>query len=102
MNKQLDPNYYRAHKMCLHCVTKFETKLKLEGKWEDHIKSTHNKEIDQLIKEYKAFINEKMNEGNQGFITESGDVEKWVGGVNKDRAEEAMAEGIKYLESLKK
>ena len=102
MNKQLDPNYYRAHKMCLNCVAKFETQLKVEGKWEDHIKETHNKEIDQLIKEYKAFINEKMNEGNQGFITESGDVEKWVGGVNKERAEEAMDEGIKYLESLKK
>ena len=76
--------------------------MKVEGKWEDHVKETHNKEINQLIKEYKAFINEKMMEGNQGFITESGDVEKWVGGVNKERAEEAMDEGIKYLESLKK
>ena len=63
-----------------------------DKQWEDHIKSTHNKEIDQLIKEYKAFINEKMNEGNQGFITESGDVEKWVGGINKDRAQEALDE----------
>ena len=44
----------------------------------------------------------KMSEGNKGFVTESGEVEKWVGGVNKERAEEALREGIKYLESLKK
>ena len=44
----------------------------------------------------------KMNESNDGFVTESGEVEKWVGGINKERAEKALEEGIKYLENLKK
>ena len=44
----------------------------------------------------------KMNESNSGFVTESGEVEKWVGGVNKERAEKALKEGIEYLESMKK
>ena len=102
MNKQLDSNYYRAHGQCLNCTTKFETELKLNGTWEEHKNSTHNKEIDKLIEEYKAFMKEKLNESNDGFITESGEVEKWVGGINKDRAEEALKEGIEYLKSLKK
>ena len=44
----------------------------------------------------------KLNESNDGFVTESGEVEKWVGGINKERAGEALEEGIKYLESMKK
>ena len=55
-----------------------------------------------MIEEYKAFMNDALNESSNGFITESGEVEKWMGGVNKERAEKAMEETIKYLESLKK
>lgn len=102
MNKQLDSHYYRAHRKCLDCTTKFETQLKIKGEWEDHIKETHNKEIDQLIKEYKDFMKDKLSETNEGYVTESGEVEKWVGGINLERADEALNEGIKYLESMKK
>ena len=35
-------------------------------------------------------------------ITEAGEVEKWEGGINKERAEEALREGIEYLKGLKK
>jgi len=102
MNKQLDPHYYRAYGACVDCTAKKQTKLKLEGKWQDHKIEVHNKEIDKTIEEYKAFMKEKMNESNSGFVTESGEVEKWVGGVNKERAEKALREGIEYLESMKK
>ena len=55
-----------------------------------------------MIEEYKNYINEKLEDSNQGAVTENGDVENWVGGINKERAEEALNETIKYLESLKK
>lgn len=102
MNKQLDSNYYRAHGQCLNCTATFETKLKTEGKWEEHIKDVHNKEIDKTIEEYKAFIRYKMDESNNGFVTEAGEVEKWDGGIDKERAEQALKEGIEYLNNLKK
>ena len=51
----------------------------------------------------KQYLEEAgINESNDGFVTESGEVEKWVGGINKERAGEALEEGIKYLESMKK
>ena len=102
MNKQLDPHYFKAYGACLDCVKIKETKLKTSGNWDNHKKEVGNKEIDKLIEQYKSFMKSKMSEGNKGFVTESGEVEKWVGGVNKERAEEALREGIKYLESLKK
>ena len=58
--------------------------------------------IDNMIEEYKAFMDNAINASSDGFVTESGEVEKWVGGVNKERAEKAMEETVKYLKSLKK
>ena len=101
MNKQLDPHYFKAYGACLDCVKKKETKLKTEGKWEEHTKKVHNKEIDKLIEEYTQFIESKMSESNDGFVTESGEVERWKGGVNKERVEKALQEGIEYLKNLK-
>ena len=102
MNRQLDPHYYKAYGKCIDCRAKFETEMKLEGKWGKYLKNTSYKEIDNMIEEYKAFMDNAINASNDGFITESGEVEKWVGGINKERAEKAMEETVKYLKSLKK
>jgi hypothetical protein len=67
MDRQLDPHYYKSYGECVDCRAKFETKLKLEGKWEDYLKDTHNKEIDLLIEEYKNFYYTKLNESTQGI-----------------------------------
>jgi hypothetical protein len=98
----LDPHYYKSYGCCLDCRTKFETKLKIEGKWEDYVKETYNKEIDQLIEDYKVFYKERLEDSNLGTVTESGEVETWIGSINKDRADEALQETITYLENLKK
>lgn len=102
MDRQLDPHYYKAYGTCVDCRAKFETKLKLAGKWEAYLIETHNKEIDLTIQEYKDFYHTKMNESTQGYVTEAGEVERWVGGVNKERAQESLEEAIEYLEGLKK
>ena len=102
MDKQLDPHYYKSYGTCVDCRAKFETKLKLAGEWEAYLIETHNKEIDLTIQEYKDFYNLKMNESTQGYVTEAGEVERWVGGVNKERAQESLEEAIEYLEGLKK
>ena len=102
MNKQLDPHYYKAFGFCLDCAKKEETQLRISGKLDEHTKNVHNKEIDKTIEEYTQFIEMKMNESNNSFVTEAGEVEKWKGGINKERAEEALREGIEYLKSLKK
>ena len=102
MNKQLDPHYYKAYGVCLDCAKKEETQIKNLGKWDEHTKNIHNKEIDKTIEEYTQFMGMKMNESNKGFVTEAGEVEKWKGGIDKERAEEALREGIEYLKGLKK
>jgi hypothetical protein len=102
MDKQLDPHYYKSYGTCLDCRTVFETKLKLEGKWEDYVTEAYNQEIDGYIADYKAYMQDALAESNEGYITEAGDIQKWVGGVDKERVEQAMQESIEYLNSLKR
>ena len=100
--QQLDPFYYKSYGTCVDCRAEFETKLKLEGKWSQHTDETYNKEIDNHIEEYKNFMKNALSKSNTSFITEAGDIEKWVGGIDKERAEQSMKEVIEYLENLKK
>ena len=54
------------------------------------------------IEEYKGFMEAALNESNNSFVTEAGDVQKWVGGIDKKRALKTLEDGINYLNSLKK
>ena len=97
----MDPQYYKVHKMCYDCVIDKEHEIKKQGKWEEYHNNIHNSDIDGIITDYKAFVEAALNESNKSFITEGGDVENWVGGINKERATEALEKGVKYLESKK-
>ena len=101
MKKRNDKTFYNLHKMCFDCVIDFEAQLRKEGKWEEYQRKIKNDEIDNRIAEFKLFIKEKLEEGNDSFVSESGEVERWVGKVNKEKVEEHVKEVIEYLESLK-
>jgi len=102
MNNRNDKTYYNLHKKCFECVVIFEAKLKREGKFEEYQRNIQNNEIDNVIDNFKTFMDEKMNESSKGFVSEDGDVERWVGKVDRKRAEEHIKEAVEYLEALKK
>tara|TARA_Y100000114_G_scaffold77598_1_gene71353 strand:+ start:355 stop:927 length:573 start_codon:yes stop_codon:yes gene_type:complete len=101
MKKRNDKPFYRIHKKCFDCVIDMEVQLRKEGKWEEYERNIKNNEIDNRIKEFKIYIEERLKESNDSFVSESGEVEKWVGKVNKDKVEEYVKEAVEYLESLK-
>ena len=65
-------------------------------------KTTINGNVDAFIKWYKGLVNEQIDQSNAGFVTEAGDVEKWHGGLNKEKVMEALDETIKLWEEAKK
>ena len=99
--KRVDKPYYNIHKYCLDCHARFEDKLKAEGKYEEHYKNINNKIIDGRIEEFKQYVKDKLEESNESFVSENGEVEKWVGKVNKEKVKEFTDEVVKHLESLK-
>lgn len=103
MKKSFDKDYYKIHQKCFDCVIEFETELRRKGKWEEYEKNIHNSEIDSLKSNYKSWIEDNLNnETNKSFITERGDVEKWVGNLDKDKVKESLNQTLEYLENLKK
>jgi hypothetical protein len=101
MKNPNDKVYYNIHKTCFRCVILKEEKLKKEGKWEEYQREIKNNEIDNKIKDFKAYVAEKLSESNSGYVSEAGDVETWVGKLNQEKVDDHVASVIEYLNSLK-
>ena len=102
MKKRNDKPYYKIHKKCFDCVIVFESELKRLGKYEEYERKIHNDEIDNKIKDFKEWIYAKVEEDSKGYVAENGDIERWVGKIDKDRVDEYVRESVEYLEALKK
>ena len=101
MKNRNDKPFYNIHKKCFNCVIDMEHELKKEGKFKKYQLDIKNNELDNRIKEFKLWANEKLNESNNSFISEDGDLEKWSGKINQDKVNEYVKEVEEYLESLK-
>ena len=101
MKKQLDKRFFIQFKRCLDCQISFEEELKREGLWEIYDKTFINDNVDNLINEFEIWFEEALNSSNEDFITEGGDVEKWVGSA-KNKMLESKKETIAFLKKLKK
>ena len=101
MKNRNDKPFYNIHKMCFNCVIDMEGELRKQGKWEEYQRNIKNNEIDNRIKEFEIWLEEHLNESNTGFVSEDGDVEKWVGKINIEKVQEYKQQVIEYLNSLK-
>jgi hypothetical protein len=101
MKNRNDKPFYNLHKICFNCVIDFEHELRKQGKWEEYERNIKNNEINNRIAEFKLWVKEKLEESNDSFVSESGEVERWVGKINEDRVEKYVTEVVEYLESLK-
>ena len=99
-NFELNKKMYSIHKMCFDCVIEFETKLKMLGTYKEYERNIIDKGLDVYIKELEDFLLElALNDNNESFVTEAGDIEKWSGG-NIDKKTK-MNDLIEYINSLK-
>ena len=99
MNKPLDKYFYSMRQTCSDCFYKFQTKLQIEGKWEDYKNEMNNKDIDYMKEELVQFFDDFVLEttSNESFITEGGDVEKWVGNVDDSKLKEGLDSALKKV-----
>jgi len=102
MKPHLDKKWYNMYKRCYNCQVDFEFEIRKQGLWEEYEKFIFNSDIDGIMDTFQIWMDEEIqNESNQTFITEAGDVEKWVGSA-KNKLLESKEEALKYLQSLKK
>ena len=85
MKKRLDKPNYKIHKMCFDCVIDYEAKLKIKGEYNNYIKKLKLKNRLTEIDEMENYFLSLANESNEGFISEQGEIERWKGGIDKNK-----------------
>jgi len=102
MKKRRDPEIYKMFRRCYDCQATFEMKLKHKGLWDEYKKEIDNAALANIQEHMKNWLNSALNESNEGWVSEAGEVQSWKGGINKELAYKSLEETIEYLESLKK
>ena len=103
IKSQLDKDNYKVHKNCHNCVIEFEHKLKIEGKYDDYIKELKIKNSLDMVDDLESYLLSAVNTTNDGYVSEQGTIERWVGGLNKEKLTKEIVEGAQIRrESIKK
>ena len=100
---QLDKDNYKIHKNCHDCVIEFEHKLRMEGKYNDYIKELKAKNSLDMVDDLESYLLSAVNTTNDGYVSEQGTIERWVGGLDKEKLTKEIVKGAQIRrESIKK
>jgi len=99
-NHNLNKKMWSIHKICFDCVITIETELKRTGQYEEYTRNLTTRGIKSYINELEEVILEiALEETNEDFVTEDGDIEKWAGkGIDKQKFTTEIQE---YIQKLK-
>jgi len=79
MKKRADDRYWRRHKMCLECWSKKETKMKIDGTWDEYQREQDELYRRSYVKDLKAELQGyiDMVSKDQDIAQDSGNLERW-------------------------
>lgn len=100
MVNRLDKVMYPIHAICFDCTIKHETKLKLEGKFEEYQMNINRQGLAYHLKEMETVLLELlMSNSEESFVTEGGDIETWK---NNNNSTKILIEDIQeYIQKIK-
>ena len=78
MRGKHDKKMYQLFGKCFNCVQSYETKLKMEGKYEEYANKIMYSNAATFIEEAKGYIEQISNE-KHAYYTENGKEEDWSG-----------------------
>ena len=103
MKKRNDSKMYKLHKKCFDCVIEMEHKLKIEGKYEEYEKNMMANNAEDYINDFESYLLEALNTSNTQFVSEAGEVERWKGGIDKEKlSKEIKQAASEFRESINK
>jgi ribosomal protein L44E len=99
-NHNLNKKMWPLHKMCFDCVIVMETELKRTGQYEEYVRNLTTRGVKTYITELESALLElALEDSNEEFVTEQGDIEKWTGkGIDKQKLTQEIQE---YIQKLK-
>ena len=97
MKHNLDINSYKIHKNCHKCLIEFEHRLKLKGTYKQYKKTLKIKNNLAYLDEIESYLLGVVNISNSSFISEQGNIERWVGGINKKEISDSITQNSKRI-----
>jgi hypothetical protein len=94
MKKRMDSKMYKIHKKCFDCVIEMEHKLKLEGKYDEYEKNLVAHNALSYANDLEQYLLEAINTSNNQYVSENGEVERWKGGIDKEKLTQEVKDGI--------
>jgi hypothetical protein len=94
MKKRNDTKMYNIHKMCFDCVVDMEHKLKIEGKYDEYERNAVANNAEDHINHLEVYLMEALNTSNKQYVSERGEIERWKGGVDKEKLTKEIKESI--------
>jgi hypothetical protein len=97
MKKEHDKKMFHLHSTCLDCVIKMETKLKLEGKFDEYENNIIKNNIKSVLNSFENELDDFVDSfyGNEQFVSENGDIEDWhAKAVDKEKIRKQLLEDI--------
>jgi len=94
----LNKKMYNIHKICFDCVIDMETKIRIEGKWDEYVSKQRTASKNDSLVDFEKAIEAWMKD-NDSFITEQGDIESW-GKVDKTKIYEELKSNIQKLKNI--
>jgi hypothetical protein len=97
-NKLLDNKMFFIHKMCFNCVSKMESKLKIEGKYTEYKNKIMSGNINSFIDDIENYLEDILKElsENEQIVTDNGEVENW-GKTDQSKIKKEIEDYIKQL-----
>lgn len=96
-NSSINKKMFTIHGTCFNCVVEMETKLKIEGKYEEYEKKMLNANKNTSVDDVEQMFDDYFNSTMDSFITEDGDIEKWDGGSIDPEFIKTVKDNIKRL-----
>ena len=95
MKHHLDKDNWKIHKTCHDCVVKSEHKILMDKNYDKYIKNLKSKNELEYLNEIESYLLDAINTSNTNYISEKGEVERWVGGVNKEKLTKEITPAVK-------
>lgn len=99
MRHNLDKKFYFIHKKCFNCVIDYETKLRLEGKFDVYAQTIIRSNASAFIRDLEQELEEFLQQGLDTYVTEQGDIEDW--NSNSEGKKLIEKELREYIASIK-
>ena len=73
----LNKKMWSYHKMCSDCVIDMETKMRINGTYEEYAKNIMNQNKNSFLTDYEQAVEEYAKSTDDSFVSEAGDIENW-------------------------